>query len=75
MATQNKGKVQITPVDLNCLLVNLRLTTGKAAEFCDISRRQLCYWTDKGIVDTIEEENNDPYRTKMQTDAFMTIRR
>lgn len=39
--------------------MNLQLTTGKAAEFCDISRRQLCYWTDKGIVDTVEGDGED----------------
>jgi len=38
------------------LLQGLKLTTGKAAEFCDISRRQLCYWTDKGIIETLEDE-------------------
>jgi len=28
----------------------LRLTAGKAAELCGVTRRQLCYWTDKGII-------------------------
>ena len=32
------------------VLGRLRLTAGKAAELCGISRRQLCYWTDKGII-------------------------
>ena len=32
------------------VLGRLRLTAGKAAELCGVSRRQLCYWTDKGII-------------------------
>lgn len=53
---RSNGKNSLSPIDPEELMVNLQLTTGKAAEFCDISRRQLCYWTDKGIVDTIEGE-------------------
>jgi len=55
METQSKRRVTITPIDLTQLLFNLRLSTGKAAEFCHISRRQLCYWTEKGIIEAIEE--------------------
>lgn len=50
------GKNSLSPIDPEELLQGLKLTTGKAAEFCDISRRQLCYWTDKGIIETLEEE-------------------
>ncbi len=32
------------------VLGRLRLTAGKAAEVCGVTRRQLCYWTDKGII-------------------------
>ena len=50
------GKNSLSPIDPEELLQGLKLTTGKAAEFCDISRRQLCYWTDKGIIETLEED-------------------
>jgi len=41
----------------------LRLTAGKAAELCGITRRQLCYWTDKGIIPCCTGGNNrDPLR-------------
>ncbi|HEX2949549.1 MAG TPA: MerR family transcriptional regulator [Armatimonadota bacterium] len=56
---RGNGKNSLSPIDPEELLTNLQLTTGKAAEFCDISRRQLCYWTDKGIVDTIEGDGED----------------
>jgi|GEM_PF-4385255 len=59
MNTTQKKKVSLTPIDQNKLLSGLRLTTGKTAEFCDILRRQLCYWTDKGIVETVEDSDND----------------
>jgi len=49
MEARGKRRVSITPIDPSQLLFNLRLSTGKAAEFCHISRRQLCYWTDKVI--------------------------
>jgi len=41
------------------LLKNLQLTTGKAAEFCGVSRRQLCYWTDTGIVSAVDDDDDD----------------
>jgi DNA-binding transcriptional MerR regulator len=43
-------------LDPFALLERLRLTTGKAAEFCGVSRRQLCYWTDIGLVNAIEQD-------------------
>jgi DNA-binding transcriptional MerR regulator len=46
------------------LLENLRLTTGKAAEFCGVSRRQLCYWTDIGLVNAIEPEEGEEEEEK-----------
>jgi DNA-binding transcriptional MerR regulator len=51
---RTNGKNTLAPIDAEELLYGLKLTTGKAAEFCDISRRQLCYWTDKGIIETVE---------------------
>lgn len=49
----------LKPVDPFALLERLRLTTGKAAEFCGVSRRQLCYWTDIGLVSATEDESMD----------------
>jgi DNA-binding transcriptional MerR regulator len=59
LSSRGNGKNSLAPIDPEELLHGLKLTTGKAAEFCDISRRQLCYWTDKGIVETIEGEGED----------------
>jgi DNA-binding transcriptional MerR regulator len=52
----NSGADTLQPVDPFALLERLRLTTGKAAEFCGVSRRQLCYWTDIGLVTATEDE-------------------
>jgi len=49
----------LKPVDPFALLERLRLTTGKAAEFCGVSRRQLCYWTDIGLVSAVEGEDEE----------------
>jgi DNA-binding transcriptional MerR regulator len=53
-------------IDPYALLESLRLTTGKAAEFCGVSRRQLCYWTDIGLVNAIEQ---DPEEEEGEEDA------
>jgi len=45
----------LSPIDPFALLERLQLTTGKAAEFCGVSRRQLCYWTDKGIISSLND--------------------
>ncbi|UCC67690.1 MAG: hypothetical protein JSV79_11305 [Armatimonadota bacterium] len=55
----SEDKQLLEPVEPSELLKNLRLTTGKAAEFCGVSRRQLCYWTDTGIVSAVEEKGGD----------------
>jgi DNA-binding transcriptional MerR regulator len=49
----------LEPIEASGLLKNLKLTTGKAAQFAGVSRRQLCYWTDTGIVSSLEGENPD----------------
>lgn len=59
LGNRGNGKTSLSPIDPEELLLGLNLTTGKAAEFCDISRRQLCYWTDKGIIETVEGEDED----------------
>jgi len=55
----DEDKQLLEPVEPAELLKSLRLTTGKAAEFCSVSRRQLCYWTDTGIVSAVEEKDDD----------------
>lgn len=49
----------LEPIEPESLLQRLKLTTGKAAQFCGVSRRQLCYWTDTGIISSAEEEDSD----------------
>lgn len=59
----------LEPIEASELLKGLKLTTGKAAHFAGVSRRQLCYWTDTGIVSALEgegeedEEDNSSRRT------------
>jgi DNA-binding transcriptional MerR regulator len=52
-------KQPLQPIEPYALLKNLQLTTGKAAELCGVSRRQLCYWTDTGIISATEGEEED----------------
>jgi DNA-binding transcriptional MerR regulator len=47
------------PIEPAELLRNLKLATGKAAQFTGVSRRQLCYWTDTGIVPSFEDDSED----------------
>jgi DNA-binding transcriptional MerR regulator len=56
---QSEEKDLLEPVEPGTLLQQLKLTTGKAAQFCGVSRRQLCYWTDTGIVSSLESEEED----------------
>lgn len=56
IAQRDSASDTLQPVDPFALLERLRLTTGKAAEFCGVSRRQLCYWTDIGLVTATEDE-------------------
>jgi len=46
-------------IEASELLTGLKLTTGKAAQFAGVSRRQLCYWTDTGIVTAVEGDDED----------------
>ena len=56
---QSEEKDVLEPIEPAALLQQLKLTTGKAAQFCGVSRRRLCYWTDTGIVSSIESEDED----------------
>ncbi len=49
----------LEPIEASELLKGLKLTTGKAAQFAGVSRRQLCYWTDTGLVSSLEGDDPD----------------
>jgi len=74
---QIEEKDILEPVEPALLLQQLKLTTGKAAQFCGVSRRQLCYWTDTGIVSSIEgedeEETDDAARRSYDFDALHRV--
>jgi len=74
---QVEEKDILEPVEPALLLQQLKLTTGKAAQFCGVSRRQLCYWTDTGIVSSIEsedeEEPDDAARRSYDFDALHRV--
>jgi DNA-binding transcriptional MerR regulator len=55
MAEKSVGEAEGV-LDPRDLLGHVQLSAGKAAEFCGISRRQLCYWTDQGIIRTVGEK-------------------
>lgn len=40
----------LDPVEPYRVIMRITLSAGKAAELCGVSRRQLCYWADKGII-------------------------
>jgi DNA-binding transcriptional MerR regulator len=59
LADESTEKDLLEPIEAADLLQGLKLTTGKAAQFSGVSRRQLCYWTDTGIVASVEGEEAD----------------
>jgi DNA-binding transcriptional MerR regulator len=61
MAGSEKKRVGLRPVDIHDLVSRLRLGIGQAAALCNVSIRQLSYWTDKGIIVPIDEEKNRSY--------------
>ena len=64
MASQGEGrkkKIGLQPIDLSDLLTRLRLGIGQAASLCGVSIRQLSYWTDKGIVQPVDEDRTRNY--------------
>lgn len=64
MAVQLKTRLNIADINVSDLLQNLELGVGQAAVLCGITIRQLSYWTDKGIVSTMEQYNNRTYDFK-----------
>jgi DNA-binding transcriptional MerR regulator len=61
MASHDKRKAGLRPIDVHELIGRLRLGIGQAASLCDVSIRQLSYWTDKGIITPVDEEKNRCY--------------
>lgn len=61
MAGHEKKKAGLRPIDVHDLIERLRLGIGQAAALCDVSIRQLSYWTDKGIIIPVDEEKNRCY--------------
>ncbi len=61
MASQDKKKGGLRPIDVRDLIERLRLGIGQAAALCDVSIRQLSYWTDKGIITPVDEDKNRSY--------------
>ncbi|MHB9129613.1 MAG: MerR family transcriptional regulator [Armatimonadota bacterium] len=61
MGTHDKKKVGLHPIDIRDLVERLRLGIGQAASLCDVSIRQLSYWTDKGIITPVNEDKNRCY--------------
>ncbi len=59
MAEEKAPNKSLEPVDPSELLKRLELTTGKAAQFAGVSRRQLCYWTDTGIISAVNEDGGE----------------
>jgi DNA-binding transcriptional MerR regulator len=70
-------KEVLEPIEASELLKGLKLTTGKAAQFAGVSRRQLCYWTDTGIVTAIEgeAEEDDDDASSRRTYDFESLHR
>ncbi|HOF88684.1 MAG TPA: MerR family transcriptional regulator [Armatimonadota bacterium] len=61
MAGADKKRIGLRPVDIHDLVSRLRLGIGQAASLCNVSIRQLSYWTDKGIITPVDEEKNRCY--------------
>ena len=74
---QAEEKDVLEPIEPGALLQRLRLTTGKAAQFAGVSRRQLCYWTDTGIVSSTDgdegDDENDSSRRAYDFDALHRV--
>lgn len=74
---KSPNKKSLDPVEPSDLLRRLQLTTGKAAQFAGVSRRQLCYWTDTGIVSAVDdgtgEDGDDPSRRTYDFDGLHRV--
>ena len=51
------SSVSLRPVDLSRLCERLHLSIGAAAGLCGVSKRQLAYWTEVGLI---EESGSSP---------------
>lgn len=61
MAANEKKKPNLNEIDFRDLASRLRLGIGQAAALCDVSIRQLSYWSDKGIIVPAEDEKSRSY--------------
>lgn len=61
MAANEKTKPNLNEIDIRDLASRLRLGIGQAAALCDVSIRQLSYWSDKGIIVPVEDEKSRSY--------------
>jgi len=59
--SEDKRRPDLRPVDLGQLLDHIQLGIGQAAELCGVSVRQLSYWTDKGIIEPVDENRSRSY--------------
>ena len=60
-AGRERGESGVRPVDLSKLLERLELGIGQAAHLCEVSIRQLSYWTDKGIIQPNDKGGSRTY--------------
>jgi len=59
--SEGKRRPNLRPLDIGQLLAHLQLGIGQAAELCGVSVRQLSYWTDKGIIQPVDENKSRAY--------------
>lgn len=59
--TEGKRKKGLIAVDINEVVEGLHLGIGQTAALCGVSVRQLSYWTDKGIVQPVDEDRSRTY--------------
>jgi DNA-binding transcriptional MerR regulator len=74
MSERKRGQAAaLRPVEPAQTLEKLRLTAGKAAELCGVSRRQLCYWADTGIISGLEAEEGEQAEGEKEKDGSRRI--
>lgn len=60
-SADTKDAPGLRPVDYRELLEKLQLGIGQAAQLCGVSIRQLSYWTDKGIIQPMDDSRSRTY--------------
>lgn len=59
--TEKGKRASLQPIDLTDLLEKLHLGIGQTALLCGVSIRQLSYWTDKGVIQAVDENRSRTY--------------